>query len=137
MEITVRTIIYLISLTTILSCGKKVSSASRDESKELRNHIIAYKTAVIYECINASTNSNLRKFSDENNDLGLAVEAGIIYNYGIENAGKIGAKFSESISESEYMDNEGGKPIFSDCISFGFSKEVDSLARLSYKNFRN
>jgi succinylglutamate desuccinylase len=135
MEITIRIVMTFISLGTLMSCGQKVDS-SLSEDKELENHIMAYKKAVVYECINSGTNSHFQRFSSNNNDLALAIEVGIIDRYNVEKARQVGAKFSDDIRSSNYMDHEGRKPIFSNCISYGFSKEVDSLARLNYQESR-
>lgn len=99
-------------------------------------YIISYKKAVLYGCLNKATNGNFAEFSRANNDLGIAIETAVLYHSDVLKAKELGAQLSKNIREIKYSDYGSKKPIFSDCINFAFSKSVDSIARLKYKNLK-
>lgn len=129
-----RFIIYLVFIYFVSSCGayKKINI-----NKEEENFVFAYKKAVLYGCINEATNNNLSLFCSENNDLGLAFETEIIHHEDVINAVNKGKLLSKKIRIINYEDFEGKKPIFSDCINFAFSTEIDSIARVRFKIIKN
>ena len=95
-------------------------------------YILEYKKAVLYGCINAGTDGNFRKFSLENNDLGLAGVVATLYHSETDKAQEIGAKLSQNIRSIDYADYEGRKPIFDDCVNFAFSPKIDRIAEMQY-----
>lgn len=121
---------YLILTFIILFYSCKVN---KDIGSTKDVYILAYKKAVLYECINSATNGNLYKFSRENNDLGTAPQVAIIYHSDVKSAKILGASLSTKIKKINYSDYQNKKPIFSDCVGFAFSKYVDSIARNRYK----
>lgn len=113
-----------------MSCSThKKSNHNSDEE----NFVLSYKKSVLYGCIDEATNNNLRIFSKENNDLGLAIEIEIMQHQEVINALNKGKELSKKIRTINYADFENKKPIFSECINFAFSKEIDSIARELYK----
>lgn len=125
-------LIIVIFIILFASCKTQNAISSSE-----REYIMAYKKAVFYECVNNATKGNLYKFSKENNDLGTATEVAIIFHSDVEHAKQIGIELSSKIRAINYSDYEGKKPIFSDCIEFAFSKYVDSIAKVKYKNLKN
>jgi heterodisulfide reductase subunit B len=118
-----------ILIILIVSCSSKKSQSSITET----NFVLAYKKAVLYGCINESTSNNFNKFSNDNKDLGLAVEVAIMQHAEVERAVEKGKALSKKIRRINYSDYGEKKPIFSDCVSFAFSEEIDSLARVAFK----
>lgn len=104
--------------------------------KKEENYVLAYKKAVLFGCINKATNGKFQDFSKNNNDLGIALEVAILYHYEAIEAKKIGEKLSNKIRTIDYDDYEGRKPIYSDCVSYAFNKEIDSIAREKYKKLK-
>ena len=100
---------------------------------EEEEFILAYKKCVLYGCINEATNNNLTLFSKENKDLGTAIEVEIIQLQEALDAINKGKELSKKIKEINYADFEDKKPIFSTCVTFAFSKETDSIARILFK----
>lgn len=122
--------ITIVFLFLLMSCSTlKKSNNNSDEE----NFVLSYKKSVLYGCVDEATNNNLRLFSKENNDLGLAIEAEIIQHQEVDNALNKGKELSKKIRTINYADFENKKPIFSECINFAFSKEIDSIARELYK----
>lgn len=122
--------ITTVFLFLLMSCSTlKKSNNNSDEE----NFVLSYKKSVLYGCVDEATNNNLRLFSKENNDLGLAIEVEIIKHQEVDNALNKGKELSKKIRTINYADFENKKPIFSECINFAFSKEIDSIARELYK----
>ena len=122
--------ITTVFLFLLMSCSTlKKSNNNSDEE----NFVLSYKKSVLYGCVDEATNNNLRLFSKENNDLGLAIEVEIIQHQEVDNALNKGKELSKKIRTINYADFENKKPIFSECINFAFSKEIDSIARELYK----
>lgn len=122
----------IILVVLIISSCKSNQNSNKDKKNE---YILAYKKSILYGCIEEATNNNFHKFSKENNDLGLTVEQSILYSGIVNKPFELGKKLSKNIRTINYLDYEGRKPIFSDCVSFAFSKQSDSIARDSYKKF--
>ena len=121
-------LIFIIVVLSV-SCKSNVHIGSTK-----KGFIFAYKAAVVHGCINSATNGNLREFTKNNNGLGLATETAVLYHSVVLEAVNAGAKLSKRIRASNYSDYQGKKPIFSDCIRFGFrEKSIDSMARVQYK----
>lgn len=123
--------LFIIGTVLFVSCKtQKHITNAKDK------YIMAYKKAVLYGCLNEATNGEFQKFSINNNDLGLAVEVSIIYHSDVLFAVNNGKELSKNIRTIDYSDYQGKKPIFSNCVDFAFSKSVDSIARLKYKNLK-
>lgn len=124
--------IILIVVFIAISCKSQKKNDLEDEEM----FVIAYKTSVLYSCINEATDGNFSKFSKENNDLALSVPVAVLQHAEINKAKALGISLSKKIKSIDYADYEGKKPIFSNCVEYSFSKEVDSLARLEYKKIK-
>jgi hypothetical protein len=122
--------ITTVILFSLMSCSTHNKS---NHNSDEENFVLSYKKSVLYGCVNEATNNNLSLFSKENNDLGLAIEVEIIQHQEVFNALNKGKELSKKIRAINYTDFEDKKPIFSDCINFAFSKEIDSIARDLYK----
>lgn len=120
----------------VLFCFCSCKTSKKKVKDEEYSYVQAYKTSVLYGCLNEATNGNFQKFSIENNDLGLAQESEIIGKIEVTEITNIGGKLSKKIRVIDYSDYEGRKPIFSDCVGFAFSKEIDSVARKKFKEFK-
>lgn len=111
-----------------------VSCQSRNDIGTIEaEYINAYKKAVLYGCLNEASNENFQKFILENNDLGLAVETAILYHDEVLKATDLGAQLAKNIRTISYADYEGKRPVYSDCIDFAFSSEIDSVASERYR----
>ena len=128
-------LIYIVFGMFLFSCksSQKMEVSNMQVSTSEEEFVLAYKSCVMYGCINEATNNKFYLFSKENNDLGLAVEVEIMQHYEVSVAKNKGKELSKEIKAIDYADFEGRKPIFTDCLRFAFSKEVDSLAREMYK----
>lgn len=120
----------------VLFCFYSCKTHKKDIKSEEEYYVQAYKTSVLYGCLNEATNENFQKFSIENNDLGLAVPIAVLFHAETEQATQVGRELSKKIRAIDYSDYEGRKPIFSDCVGFAFSKEIDSVARKKFKEFK-
>lgn len=100
------------------------------------DYILAYKKEVLYGCINQKTENNFYKLMDSYKDLGLYTEVSLLYHEVADNALQLGENFSKTIKPVNYPDAENKLPIFRDCVDYAFGKEVDSIARATYKRTR-
>jgi hypothetical protein len=125
-------LIIVASALVLFSCKspQKVLVSNSEEE----DFVLAYKKCVLYGCINDATNNKFNLFSKENNDLGLAVEVAIMQHAEVSIAIEKGKQLSKNIKSIDYADYEGRKPIYTSCVSFAFSKEIDSIARVIFKN---
>jgi hypothetical protein len=124
----------IVSLTIFYSC-KSSKSSLVNVSKD--DYVLAYKTSVLYGCLSESTNEDFQKIMKENDDLGLAIESEILGKIEVTRLAQIGSNLSKNIQKIDYADYEGKKPIFSNCVQFAFSKEIDSIAKEEYKKAIN
>lgn len=115
----------------IISCKAQKNTVNTVLNEE-ENFVLAYKTSVLFGCINEATQGSFNEFSKENNDLGLAVPTAVLQHAETKKAAEFGALLSKGIIPSGYADYEGRKPIFSNCVAYSFSKETDSIARAEY-----
>lgn len=99
------------------------------------NYMKLYKTAIICGCIREGTNKSLDEFLDRNNDPGWFTEVEWLSIPVYEEADSIGKAYSKKIVPIDYIEVEGKSPVFSRCIWYGMSKEVDKIARKKYKEF--
>lgn len=116
-------------LFLLMSCSTHNKSNLYSDEE---NFVLSFKKSVLYGCVDEATNNNLSLFSKENNDLGLAVEVAILQHTEVSIAVEKGKELSKKIRTINYADYEDRKPIFSNCVSFAFSKEIDSIARDLY-----
>jgi hypothetical protein len=124
----------LLILTSACSNIKK--SKKTDFFVREKDFIDAYKSAFLCGCINESTQGNFYKFLKENNDLGLFTEGDLISHFKVKEADSLGKVFSNRIELFNYGDGKGKKPIFTSCFYYSLSKEVDSLAKISYRKIK-
>jgi len=99
-------------------------------------YINSYKRAVLYGCLNESTEGGFQMFLQENKDLGIAPEVAVLLHSEILKAKTIGGNYSKKIKPINYEDYEGLKPIFSGCVAYSFSKEVDSIAKEKFRQLK-
>jgi|AntRauMFilla1563_2_1112583.scaffolds.fasta_scaffold06830_3 hypothetical protein len=126
-------ILFIIVLVVILYSCKSSKSSLVTQTED--DYVLAYKTSILYFCLNESTNGNFNDFCTDNNDLKLsAIDT---YHINLEDVKSKGMGLSKKIRIIDYADYEGRKPIFSDCVQFAFSKEIDSIARDLYKRKGN
>ncbi|MEX2349919.1 MAG: hypothetical protein WD554_03485 [Flavobacteriaceae bacterium] len=123
--------IIILLLTSLFSCTTNKHIGSTEEQ-----YVLAFKKAVLYGCINGATDGEFQKFLIENNDMGTAIETAVLYHAVVLEAQEVGVNLAKNIEASTYSDYQGRKPIFSNCISFAFSKKVDSLALARYKELK-
>ncbi len=89
---------------------------------------------MLYGCINEATNNELTLFLRKNKDLCLSVEVEIMQHQEVFMAEDKGKEVSKKIKSIDYEDFADKKPIFSSCVSFAFSQDIDSIACLTFKN---
>ena len=126
-------LLALLSTVLVLACNASKKNQSNEFSISEDAFIKSYKTAFICGCINEATNENFARFMRDNNDLGLFTEVEVISHQRVKEADSIGRKFSQNIKSLNYEDAGNKKPVISRCIYFSLSKEVDSLAKASYR----
>lgn len=116
----------------LLLVGCKSKRINSNYSQEEENYVIAYKKVVLYNCINQSTDKQFYNFLSQYNDLGLYTETVVLFHETADKASFLGKNYADKITPINYPDAENKLPIFRDCVSYAFSKEVDSVARASY-----
>ena len=128
-------LIYRCCLFVILlsACTTTKNRASNDFSINEDDYIKSYKIALVCGCINEGTKENFTKFIVDNNDLGLFTEAEVISHQRVKEADSVGRVYSRTIKPLNYVDAGDKKPYVSRCIYFALGREVDSLAKESYK----
>ena len=122
--------IFITLMFLLISCN---TSKRLKQDIDEENFVLAYKKTVLYGCIDEATNNNLSLFSKDNNDLGLAIEVEIMQHQEVINAKNKGKELSKKIRVINYADFDNKKPVFSECVNFAFSKEIDSTARILFK----
>ena len=125
--------IFLALLVCLTSCSTKRPVTSGTSEAQ---YVLAFKKAVLYGCIDKATEGKFSEFTKENNDLGLAVVVAVMQHSETRQARELGAEMSKNIKSSSYMDHEGRKPVFDQCVNYAFSNKTDSLAFLAYKIFQ-
>lgn len=99
------------------------------------DYVESYKVAFICGCINEGTKGNFTKFMTDNNDLGLFSEAELISHQRVNEADSVGRVYSKKLVPLDYGDAQNRTPLISGCIYFALGREVDSLAKKSYKSY--
>ena len=112
----------------MFGCKTNNAATSSDEA----GYVIAYKKAVLFGCLNESTERGFSKLLTATNDLGNYAEAQILFHSVYEDAKTIGINHAKLLEPVSYPDAENKIPGYSSCVSYAFSKEVDSIARLAY-----
>jgi len=131
----IKKLLAIILVIAFLSCKtQKIKNNSFSEEEEL--YVLAFKKEVLYSCINEKTNREFYRFLDNYNDLGLYTEVAILYHDIADKASSFGKKYSKNIKPVNYPDAENKVPIFRDCVNYAFGKEIDSIARITYKETR-
>jgi hypothetical protein len=98
--------------------------------------IKAYKVSFICGCINAGTKGAFQKFMLDNNDLALFSEVELVSHDVVLEADSIGRIYANRIGPINYSDAGNRVPYVSSCIYYSMSRQVDSLARISFKRFK-
>jgi hypothetical protein len=120
----------ILLLLILFSCDSQKKVINNSDEEEF---VLAYKKAILYGCIDEATQSNFTEFSKTNKDLGIAIELEILQHSETLKALNDGKIYSQKIRSIEYEDFENKKPIYSDCVSFAFSRSSDSIARKLYR----
>lgn len=135
-----RLFILLVFFLCFAACQKKIASWSTNRKTVSNENVLseedyvkAYKTVVLFGCINGGTNGKFSTFLVENNDLGLFTEVDMIYHAVVNIADSLGRDFAKTIKPFEYGDGKGLVPIYSRCFLYALSKEIDSVAKVSYR----
>ncbi len=128
---TIKTI-YGFAVFILVSCKSTKSQWLTEEEYYLE----AYKKSVLYGCLNESTRGNFQKMLIENDDLCLYTEVQIIYHDTYEKAKSHGSNYARTLEKVSLPDIENKIPGFSQCVSYAFGREVDSIARASYKIYK-
>ncbi len=133
MGIKLRYFSSIILLLFFISCkAQKI----KDQPYTQENYVMAYKNAVLYGCIDEKTNKEFGQLLNKYNST-ASREVAILFHDMYNRAKLLGKDYSKNIKAYEYYgDLKGKTPIFSDCVAYAFSKEVDSIARAKYKKTR-
>src|SRR5690554_5837268 len=86
----------------VLFCLYSCKTHKKDIKLEEEYYVEAYKTSVLYGCLNEATNGGFQKFSIENNDLGLAVPVAVLFHAETEQAKQRGQELSKKIRAIDY-----------------------------------
>ena len=121
-------LITLLLILCLLSCKARVSHADSLE----HDYVESYKKAVLYGCLNEVTEGDFQKSLIKNNDLGLYTEAQVLFHAVCDRAKQRGENYARSIEAVSLPDAEGRRG-YSHCVSYAFSKEIDSIARVEYR----
>lgn len=65
--------------------------------------------------------------------MGLFSEIDMIYHSGANIADSLGRAFAKTIKPFNYGDGKGKIPNYSGCVLYALSKEIDSVAKESYR----
>jgi hypothetical protein len=118
---------------TIAACSMNRKTVSNVNLVSEEDYVKAYKTVVLYGCINEGTKGKFSTFLIENNDLGLFSEVDMIYHSGANIADSLGRVFAKTIRPFDYGDGKGKVPNYSRCVLYALSREIDSVAKESYR----
>ena len=121
---------------SILSCSSSKKVNSNDYLVNEKDYIKAYKAFVFYGCFNEGTKGNFSEFLKKNNDLGLFSETEVIFQSTANFADSLGRIYSHKIEPFDYGDGKGKTPNLSACLLYAFSNEIDSLAKINYKQLQ-
>jgi hypothetical protein len=125
---------FIVCITCLFSsCSTSREYRHSDFYVKREDFIKAYKAAFFCGCMNGGTAGNFYKFLKDNNDLGLFSEGDLISHFRVNEADSIGRTYSNKIEPFNYGDGLGKKPVFSRCMVYALSAEVEKLARESYK----
>lgn len=125
----------LILLCMVCSCLGSRKQQKNPFYVKKSDYVTAYKTAFMSGCLYASTNGNFYSFLQGNNDLGLFTEADLISHVKVNEADSLGRIYAKKIPLFTYGDGAGKLPGFSRCMVFTLSKEVDSIAKATYRRY--
>lgn len=129
----IKLVCCFVFLLLVASCTTTKKRVSSGYSVSEEDYIKAYKTVVLYGCLNEATKGNFYTFLLQNNDLGLFSEVDMIFHLTASIADSLGKSYSKTIKPFTYGDGQGKVPNFSGCVLYALSKEVDSFAKESYK----
>lgn len=127
---------YLAILVLFLSCGiSKQNKKSNTVYFSEEDYLKAYKTVILSGCLIEGTNGEFSNFLIKNNDLGLFTEVEMLFHSTVSIADSIGRIHAKKIIPFTYGDGNKKIPIFSECVRYALSKEIDSLAKEKYKQY--
>ena len=111
--LSMKKIIILLWLLSFFACKSSKDFESKVSEKD---YVFAYKTSVLYGCLNEITNNSFYQVLKEHNDLALAQETAILLHDETEKSVSLGRKYPERINAIDYKDYEGKKPLYSSCV---------------------
>jgi hypothetical protein len=133
----IKLICYLGIFFLLMACASTKKKLSNDFFLTEEDYVKAYKTVVLYGCLNEGTKGGLSDILKRNNDLGLFSEVDMIFHSTANVADSLGRAYSQKIKPFTYGDGQGKIPNFSRCVLYVLSNEVDSLAKESYRKSLN
>lgn len=116
----------------MFSCTEPARLSKSDYNTRLKEFVAAYKVSFICGCMDGGFNNDLKGFLKSQNDLGLFSEIDQLGYFIVKEADSLGRIYGAKIEQINYEDAGYGKPIFTGCIYYGMSKEIDSTARTSF-----
>lgn len=122
--------ILCIAIFTSCSPSKKLSNSNFNVSRE--DFVKAYKISFICGCLNQASDNKLSDYLKQQNDPGLFSEIDQIGYFVVKEADSIGRLYASKISRINYEDAGFGRPVFSGCIYYGLTKEIDSIAKKAF-----
>ena len=129
----IKLIYSFVLFIVVLSCTTTKKQVSSEYTVREDDYIKAFKTVVLYGCLNEGTKGDFYKLLSQHNDLGLFSEVDVMFHSNANIADSLGRLYSKSIKPFEYGDGKGKVPNYSRCVLYALSNTVDSLAKESYK----
>lgn len=127
---------YLAILVLLLSCGvSKHNNKSNTFYISEEDYVKAYKTVILSGCLSEGTHGEFSNFLIKNNDLGLFTEVEMLFHSTVNIADSIGRIHAKKIIPFTYGDGNKKIPIFSECVRYALSNEIDKLAKEKYKQY--
>jgi hypothetical protein len=133
MGIKLKFVILVYSAVFLFACTSMQKIKRSDFYVSKDDFLKSYKTAFICGCINGASNNQLNRFFIETDDTGLFSEIETISYFTVKEADSIGRLYANRIEPINYIEAGYKKPVVAACIQFGFSKEIDRIAKQRYK----
>ena len=127
-------IIFIVLTFIFTSCHSRKLFSSKEYRVKETDYVNAFRAFVFANCLNEGTTGNFSEFLEKNNDLGLFSEVEIIFHSTAKFADTLGRTYSHKIVPFEYGDGKGKIPNLSECYLYSLSNEIDSIAKVSFRN---
>ena len=126
---------YVLGGVLLLATMNCKSHKTQQHGFSLEEYVLSYKNAVLYGCIDEKTDKEFSELMNKYKNT-ASREVAILSHGTFERAESVGKEYSKQIKpHTYYEDLKGLEFIFSDCVIYAFSKEVDAMARESYKKY--